>query len=307
MDFLLESNLPDILFEPGSPKPKGNGHSYVLVFARTWLKLSPNQRKQRGCQAFDVVKEVIFHAHQLEATLSKTDAAYYFGLLDEIDGELTLQSTLKECWPTDEIPWRDDPTTWGDDISMWHFTFSACAVSMGMQGYVQHLIKKADEIGDREYFLNRETGPSLLHIAVYRHNPAMIELLLREGAYVNARFDEKSLTENLMFYQNTIQVCFNIIKIFLSNGANPNSRHYPIERRPKFWYPLLHLVVRMDDCIGIGPRIDLMRSLQRHGADLNATDYLGRSFLEVLYWKNRPFPKNEWYWLLKMDLRSRNQ
>src|SRR5690242_8280848 len=67
----------------------------------------------------------------------------------------------------------------------------------------------------------------------------------------------------------------------------------------KFWYPLLHLVVRMDDCIGIGPRIDLVRSLQRHGADLNATDYLGRPFLEILYWKNRPAPKNEWYWLLK--------
>ncbi|KAB8199720.1 hypothetical protein BDV34DRAFT_217809 [Aspergillus parasiticus] len=109
----------------------------------------------------------------------------------------------------------------------------------------------------------------------------MIELLLREGADVNARFDEKTLIENLMFYQNTNQVCFNIIKIFLSNGTNPNSRHYPIERRPKFWYPLLHLVVRMNDCIGIGPH------------------YLGRPFLEILYWKNRPIPKNEWYWLLK--------
>ncbi|KAB8272641.1 hypothetical protein BDV30DRAFT_249429 [Aspergillus minisclerotigenes] len=128
----------------------------------------------------------------------------------------------------------------------------------------------------------------------------MIELLLREGADVNAILNEKRLIENLMFYHNTIQACFNIIKIFLSNGANPNSRHYPVEGRPKFWYPLLHLVVRMDDCIGIGPRIDLMRSLQRHGADLNATDYLGWSFLEILYWKNRPFPKNEWYWLLKI-------
>ncbi|KAK6813845.1 hypothetical protein RU639_010626 [Aspergillus parasiticus] len=87
----------------------------------------------------------------------------------------------------------------------------------------------------------------------------MIELLLREGADVNARFDEKTLIENLIFYLNTNQ------------SSLPN----------------------------FGPRIDLVRSLQRHGADLNATDYLGRPFLEILYWKNRPVPKNEWYWLLK--------
>ncbi|QMW44237.1 hypothetical protein G4B11_007657 [Aspergillus flavus] len=57
------------------------------------------------------VKTANFSTISGEGESSKTDAAYYFGLLDEIDGELTLQGTLKECWPTDEVPWRDDPTT----------------------------------------------------------------------------------------------------------------------------------------------------------------------------------------------------
>lgn len=105
-DSLLEPGCLDDLFEddkvgttPISARRHGNGHVYILYFAREWLNLPDNVKYQLRCH-FDAVQEIAYNTSQLESTLGSTGAAPFFGLLDELDRKLALQHSLGGMFQT---------------------------------------------------------------------------------------------------------------------------------------------------------------------------------------------------------------
>ncbi|KAE8423391.1 hypothetical protein BDV36DRAFT_133141 [Aspergillus pseudocaelatus] len=271
-DFLLGDNSLNMLFDSPEKKIKGNGHSYILLFAKAWLQLTQHQRKRLNCP-FDVIMEVPFHAAQLESTLSTKDSALFFQTLDNIDHQLST-SHRGEQWPAE---WFS--RTVRNDIPSWNFTFRAFAVSMDMQGYIGYRLEQARNNHGQADFLNPKHGRPLLHFAVYLSGqppkPEMTRMLLKSGADIKAQFDDKTAIQN------------------------PNSRYSPDTSYPNVWYPLLHIVAHLDDTIDLEARLDFMTFMcHAQGIDLNALDVAGRTLAEVLYWEDKTIPPQNWEILL---------
>ncbi|KAL6821892.1 hypothetical protein J3E69DRAFT_339512 [Trichoderma sp. SZMC 28015] len=298
-DFLLKHNFLDALFPPGehTQKPQGNGHSFILLFARAWFQFPLSLWDQIRCQ-FQVIPEIAFHAAQLESTMDASEAATIFPVLDDIDRQAAIKCKYRECWP---VEWFY-MSNYGK-IDHWHFTFPAFASAMDMRGYMAHRIRKAEDINDLNYFLNLKNGRPLLHFSVYltgqEPKPKMTEFLLDQGADANAKFEDKTAIESLVLGHgpSACEPHLNIMKLLIERGANPNSRYYPHGDNKYQWYPLLHIVAH-DYGMDVSQRVDFMKLLYSKGADLNSVDSNNSSFLEVLYSDETIMPADEWDWLL---------
>ncbi|KAF4471766.1 alpha beta-Hydrolase [Fusarium albosuccineum] len=297
-DFLLDKRCFDALFTTDglSKKPPGNGHAFTLLFARQWIRYPYAARRQLRCN-FETVQEVCFHAPLLEKTMSATDAAIFFPVLDDIDREASMKLEDRECWPIEVLYRR---------LSHWEFTFPAFAVANDMRDYMAHRLGKADRDDDRDHFLNGKAGRPLLHYAVHlTHqtppNPSMAQFLIEAGADMEVRFEDKTAVENLLFdnYTRNGEPSLGILRVLIHGGADPNSHYYPKAGDRSHWHPLLHIVAARGYVPDIEPRLDFMRLLHRKGADLNGKDSKGLSFIEFLYWEGAPFPATEWDWLLR--------
>lgn len=298
-EVLLDANFLDTLFHEDcvERKPPGNGHCYFLLFAREWLQIPQKVQQQLRCR-FDPVAETIYHAALLEATIS--DPAPYFEVLDDIDIQAKITLPDRDRWP---MAWYRDQGGVGLEPH-WHLTFPAIAVAMDMRGYMEHCIRKAELEGPEElnHFLNGKEGRPLLHFSVYMPlatpKPEMTKFLVDKGVDLNLKFEGKTAIESLILnYQSHDHL--QVMEYLVKAGADPNSRHYPDGGRLSTWHPLLHIVAdgfyRMD----LKRRIEFMRLLYASRADLNATDYLGHTFLEKLYWGWLKLPQDEWSWLLR--------
>lgn len=303
-DVLLDPNFLDIMFpsEEKERKPQGNGHAYFLFFIRAWLDVPPHVRQQLRCR-FDPAVETIHHAALLEGTLG--DAVLYFEVLDVIDRKAKTSMPDQECWPLTWIRKSIDA-----EILSWHVTFPAVAVAMGMRGYIGHRIRK--DIQDRDHFINGKPGRPLLHFSVFfplaTTKPEMTKFLVDEGANLALKFDGKTAIESLCLDDKYLSPTsahahLQVMEYLLMAGANPDSRYYPDGARLSTWHPLLHIVAYSHYGIDDGRRIDFMRFLHGCGANLNGTDCLGRTFLDVLYWGGAILPSDEWEWLLRKGAR----
>lgn len=295
-DFLLDEGCLDSLFEMDpTQKPKGNGHAFILLFARRWIKASDPARRQLRCH-FDHYSEICFHAPLLDRTLSGPEAGIFFPILDEIDRDLSAISPHHESWPVCVI---------GSGMNHWEFTFPAFGVANNMYGYINHQLHKAKTERNRDHFLNGKPERPLLHFAVYAHtfrpSPKMATYLISQGANIEAKFEEKTAIESLVLdrFSKDAERILGIFKVLIEAGAHANSRYYPYGQDRRFWHPLLHIVA-LDYIRELEPRLEFMKLLSEHGADLNAQDSDGISFLEVLYYVGETIPSAEWNWLLSM-------
>jgi hypothetical protein len=202
------------------------------------------------------------------------------------------------------VQWFEDANYNGGNIRHWHFTFAAFAVAMDMRGYIQHRLDIALDSPERFHFLNGKAGRPLLFFSVYLHGqnpkPQMTRLLLQQGADIHATFDDKTVIESLVIHESARSGAphLDIVRLLLEHRANPNSRYIPDPGVPATWYPLLHIVAYLTN-IDLGPRLRFMKQLKKEGADLNATDSSGRTFVEVLYWGDEQMPAPEWEWLFR--------
>lgn len=294
-DFLVGNKLLDVLFETPEYKPKGNGDTYVLAFAKAWLQL-PKSKQEELRFPFDAMEEVAFHAAQVESTLQSIELDTAFSILDDLDQQLTDVSgeNWPACWYSRFI---------GQYIQDWHFNFPAFAVAMNMKGYITHLIEKARDDGLLKEFLNPQPGRPLLHFTVYLEHqapkPAMTKFLLEQGADVNAKYEEKSALESMILHecQANGDPHLTILRHLVDSGADPNTYYRPHWAYTNVWYPLLHLFAHLDFVIDLKPRIDFLHFMAQKGADLNAVDVAGRTLTEVLYWEDKTIPQKEWKFL----------
>lgn len=176
---------------------------------------------------------------------------------------------------------------------------------MDIRGYIQHRIDEATESGDSaRHFLNSKGGRPLLFFSVYltgqKPKPEMTKFLLEQDADIKAKFEGKTVIESLMVNESlrTGSPHLDTIKLLLDYGADPNSRYIPHPGAPEIFYPLIHTVAHMTN-IDLGPRLQVMKKLKIKGADLNGTDFAGRTLVEVLYWGDKEIPPQDWDWLLR--------
>ncbi|KAF3014152.1 hypothetical protein E8E14_000686 [Neopestalotiopsis sp. 37M] len=308
-DFLLEPGCLDVLLEgiptSGSSNTMSrplNGHAYLLYFARAWLRLPQNLKSQLRCK-FDVIREVAYNAALIEATLG-TDAKTLFTVLDDLDRELTIHHRYQECWP---LEWYIS-VTWSHGISSWNFTFPAFAVAKDMRGYMQHLVDIATQRNDKDYFLNQKDGRPLHFFAAFMPRetpkPRMLEFLLQQGADVHARFEGKTIIESIVIFVESTDSAqeIDVIKLLLNYGADVNSRYLKYAGLQALFWPLLHTVAHFTNT-ELHRRLDLMEFLQSKGANLNAVDCFGQTFVEVLYWHRVEIPSPHWDWLFRKGAR----
>ncbi len=310
-DFLLGEGSLELLFPKrgidkpnGTRKPEGNGHLYILIFSRAWLKLRATLRHQLRC-IWDVGLEVPYHARQLEITLPREDLVAMkllerrFAILEEIDIEASIKSPRRSQWPEE---WFTANT--GNSIPHWVFNFPAFAVSVGMMSYIRYLLDKGHDSAER--LLKSKEGRRLLHFAIYSTGevpqPDMVRLLLRYGANVDAKFEDKTAMQSLFIPEcdENGEPHLSVITALLEGCANSDSRYYPtVDVKAHGWHPLLHVVGYANRIISLHIRLKLLQTLIEHGVDLNAKDGFGRTFLEVLYWNDKRLPATSWQDMLE--------
>ena len=238
-DFLLDPKCLDSLFpsELGQPKPLANGHVYILFFVRAWLQLPRNGRKklQCGLTGFATYETVVFHAGRLGHRMGPTNASMptFFPLLDDIDRQLTRHSeTRMDCWPADFI-YNINLLDESGYVYRWQLTFPALAVANDMRGYIDYRIRKSEEDGDWDFFLNGKEGRPLLHFSVDMPSgspkPEMARFLLQQGAKIGAKFERKTAIESLKLHKTlrTGEPHLSLLKVLLEGGADPSSRYFP--------------------------------------------------------------------------------
>ena len=304
-DFLLKQGSLNILFpNEGTDsvirpqKPPGNGHLYILMFLRAWLKFPDSVRRQLRCK-WDVALEVPYHACQLETTFPDYDPR----ILEEIDAEASIKSPLGDTWPEE---WFMDRYT--SPIHHWKFTFTAFAVAMGLTRYLSHVLSKSHT--SPEQFINSKAARPLLHFAIYltgvAPQPKMVRFLLERGANVDAQFENKSAMQSFPIpgCENDGEPHFSVISALLEGGADVNSRYYPtVQTTVHGWHPLLHVVGYASQSIDRAHRLLLLELLLKHDVDMNAKDGFGRSFIEVLYWNDKRLPPQTWQLMLDKGAR----
>ena len=281
-----------------SRKPPGNGHLYMLMFSRAWLKFPNAIRRQLRCK-WNVAIEVPYHACELEATFPEYDPM----ILVDIDFEASIESTLGDTWPNE---WFVDQFNYS--INDWIFTFPAFAVAKGLTRYLGYVLDKSPTSAER--FINSKASRPLLHFAIYMTGeapqPSMVGFLLSRGANVNAQYENKTALESFVIpeCERNGKPHFSVITALLEGGADANSRYYPITKVTVHgWHPLLHVVGYASQTIDLNHRLLLLELLLKHDVDMNAKDGFGRSFLEVLYWNNKRLPGR--FWQLMLDKGAR--
>ena len=196
-----------------SRKPPGNGHLYILMFSRAWLKFRNAIRRQLRCD-WNVAIEVPYHACELEATFPEYDPM----ILEDIDAEASIKSTLGDTWPDEWFLNR-----FGFSFDHWIFTFPAFAVAKGLTRYLGYVLSKSSTSAER--FINSKAGRPLFHVVGYasqtielNHHLLLLEPLLKHDVDMNAKYGfGRSFLEVL--YWNNKQLPGRFWQLMVDKGA----------------------------------------------------------------------------------------
>ncbi|KAK0662486.1 alpha beta-hydrolase [Cercophora samala] len=283
--------------------PRGNGHVYILQFVRAWWMLPETVRRQNVVYNESRWREeVLYHAPLVEKTVRY--ATHFFHLLDDLDKQATVMLGNDRCWPS--------VGNSQSETSPWRITFPAFAVKEGMLHYITHLIDKASAKNNLHTFINGDYEQPLLHCAVsHAGGPpqlAVAELLLENGANVNKKAGGKTAIEKQSFSKMSKDI-YDMYRVLLEHGADPNSAYYPDAGSSDSWFPLVHLVAYPNsnedeelyqaEHVVSQRAIDLLRLLVTKGADINKKDSQGRTLIQALSDNKRVLPEDEWEYLLR--------
>lgn len=269
MSVLIRQDVPQAI----QPSYK-NGHIFLLEFCLQLIQVGsrlrrPLRQSQSWSDTVAVREWTAIHAPAAERT-TKRDLSE---LLNALDERFTLDSTA--YWPS------DTGFYYQHNVTAWKVNFLAFAVSQNMQIYVKAQLERDSKA------IKTKKGRPLLYFAMWSPekgnvmNSAMVKLLLDHGADVCKKWKDgdgfsKDALQSMAFYASGGQGSPHcaVIKQLLEAGADPNGVN------PDGNIPVLHFVMRMN--LDSESRLDLLKSLKQHGANLRISNR-GKEILDVAF------------------------